>query len=375
MSQVDLDNEISKWKARQAEILPDAVRLRMDQTYASLGGITPNRHKSKSRSYLLRLMITAASIVAVCIALIGSGFVSPAMAQALKQIPAIESVFRLAGDLGLRTADEQGLTKDVDERITQDGVTLSISELVFDGARLSFVLTDEGLDGKETTFYEAWSDRTLDENGVPVPKVNVEPNHMEFLINGESVNTGYSLRAAGGHAPNSIIVGALHSAKIKAPDRFDLTVLVKYAKIDNAFEFHIPVETSTERIALTSSTVKTHDNIQFQLDRIELTPVTTRLEVIIKSPGKKDIKDVAEAIPAKYKITGFLNIEFDIVDENGVTPVSLGGSGRGEGDSFVYTSLFEPYQTHPKVLTVKPFIPAKDGKQYIPELEITVPVQ
>ena len=204
MSQVDLDNEISKWKAQQAECLPDAIRLRMDQTYESLEGITLNR-QVKRRPYLLRLMISAAALVVVCISLIGSGFVSPTMAHALKKIPTIESIFRLAGDLGLRAADEQGLTKDVNQRITHDGVTLSISELVFDGARLSFVLTDESLDSEEKTFYEVWGSRPLDENGVPVP---FEPSMIDFLINGELVNTGMSLSAAGEHAPKSIIVGA-----------------------------------------------------------------------------------------------------------------------------------------------------------------------
>lgn len=61
----------------------------------------------------------------------------PVMADSLKQIPGMDSIFRLAGDLGLRTADEKGMLTALNMETTHEGVTLEIPVIMFDGTRVS----------------------------------------------------------------------------------------------------------------------------------------------------------------------------------------------------------------------------------------------
>ncbi|MFD2877598.1 DUF4179 domain-containing protein [Paenibacillus rhizoplanae] len=48
------------------------------------------------------MIISAASVAAGLVIIISLGFISPAMAETLKQLPFLESVFNLVGDAGLQ---------------------------------------------------------------------------------------------------------------------------------------------------------------------------------------------------------------------------------------------------------------------------------
>lgn len=153
-------------------------------------------------------------------------------------------------------------------------------------------------------------------------------------------------------------------------------MVVRIAKLNQDFEFNISVKkNNTNSIVLTPAEMKTHDHIHMKIKRIELSQTTTRLVVEIRGEPGEDIREFQQKIPDKYKITGFLNIDFDLTDEQGRTPTFIGGSGSGEGNYLSYTTMFEPMEATPKTVTVKPYIRSRENKVYIPELEFTVPVQ
>lgn len=133
-----------------------SATVREDNASRSL----PTRHRKK-------VLYRTSAVVATLGLLLGSGFVSPAMASIMSQIPVIGSIFVQQGDPGLRNASEQGLTTAIGETQTIDGTSMTINEVFYDGIRLSVsyslvsqqpldwdiqLRTDITVNGKETFF-------------------------------------------------------------------------------------------------------------------------------------------------------------------------------------------------------------------------------
>ena len=74
--------------------------------------------------------------LAFCL-IIGSAFVSPAMAKVLSNIPGFNSVFEFAGDRGLKIASEKGLSDTIEQTVTDQNISLTFQDVFFDGTRLS----------------------------------------------------------------------------------------------------------------------------------------------------------------------------------------------------------------------------------------------
>lgn len=152
MSQQRLESRLTDLQEETLPELPELVHLRMEETYRiisdkdEVGLEADSEHQETLRRkrmprWVSRVMISAASVAGGLVLLISLGFISPAMAETLKQLPFMSSVFQLAGDAGLRKANEAGLTTNVEQTVTQDGMTLTVSEQMYDGSRLSLVLT------------------------------------------------------------------------------------------------------------------------------------------------------------------------------------------------------------------------------------------
>jgi hypothetical protein len=101
---------------------------------------------------------------------IGSAMVSPAMAMVASKIPVVGTFFNDVGDDGLKIAGQKGLTQVVDQTAKDNGITLTINEVFYDGTRLTLGYTQESLlplgelerpvikaDGKEINFSSGYS--------------------------------------------------------------------------------------------------------------------------------------------------------------------------------------------------------------------------
>ncbi|WP_019911377.1 DUF4179 domain-containing protein [Paenibacillus sp. HW567] len=369
MNLQQLEQELEQLKDQKDEELPELVRFRMDATYQSLNDIAALPHSAfRRRSWLRRILIAAASVAAAVMLTIGLGFISPAMAQTLKQLPFMESVFRLAGDSGLKQASVAGVTSDTVQSVTYGGVTLSVSELMYDGSRLSLVLTKKEADSGNQSFAERWNarDRQL---GIA--------NNIDFYINGELANTAWGLSSGGEAAPDSLIVTALESPGLHVPEAFNFKMVVYLADIEQSFTFEFPVIKKTlQSVVLTPEAVQTFDHINLHIKRLELSGTTIRLITEVKGAPGQDIKELQEAIPDKYKATGFLNLLFELMNERGETAVMIGANGNGQVNTLSSSTSYEPFTVMPKSVVVKPYIISGDGsKKYIPELEMTIPVE
>ncbi|WP_238649866.1 DUF4179 domain-containing protein [Paenibacillus piscarius] len=379
MSQQRLESRLADLQEETLPELPELVHLRMEETYRIISGkdeasleaaSEPQETLRRKRipRWLSRVMISAAAVAGGLVLLISLGFISPAMAETLKQLPFMSSVFQLAGDAGLRKANEAGLTTNVEQTVTLDGMTLRVSEQMYDGSRFSVVLTR--VQAKEDQKKEDWWD-LLTRRGQPAGGIN----NIEFIVNGVKVNTGYGFARGGRGAPDSIIVTALDGANLQIPDQFDLTMLVLIDGMDEKFRFEFPVSKNTlGDLVLGPGETKVHDHIHLRYTRLELSQTSTRLLTEVKGEPGADLKAIEEAIPDKYKNMGILMIGFELWDDQGKKAVLVSGGGSGEGDTFSHSMVFEPFEHRPKYVIIKSYVTLKGGDKYIPELEMTVPI-
>lgn len=354
----DLNYELKQAKdeVEEAQQLPDMIRATLDRTYELLENTPPAR---KRRRLPAALIAAVASILLI----IGSGYFSPVMAEALKNIPIIGSIFLNSGDEGLKTASRQGMTMDIDQSMTLNDTTLSITELMYDGGRISMVLTLETKEGKSKAFGSWW-----DKKGK-----NNEANTIRFYADGEELNIGYRMSRVMGEEKNSVI---LNFSPQGLPEAFDLGVVVWHVEEQEPFTFNIPVKISAaDRVSLKSEEPKIHDNIHMSIDSLTITPATMQLIVSISGKPGQDIKELNQSISDKYKIGGFINIDYEVVNEKGELAQLLGGSGYGSDGVFRNTYEYEPFPTKPKSITIRPYVPKSEDKMYIPELEFHITVE
>lgn len=354
----DLNYELEQAKdeVEEAQQLPDTIRTRLDRTYEILENTPPAR---KRRRLPAALIAAVASVLLI----IGSGYISPVMAEALKNIPIIGSIFLNSGDEGLKTASRQGMTMDIDQSVTLNKTTLSISELMYDGGRISMVLSLESKDSKSKTFGSWWDKRGK----------NNEANTIRFYADGEELNFGYGMSRVMGEEKNSVI---LTFSPQGLPDAFDLGVVVWHIEEQEPFTFNIPVKISAaDRVSIKSEEPKIHDNIHMNIDSLTITPATMQLIVSISGKPGQDLKEFEQSVPDKYKIGGFLNMDYEVVNEKGDLAQSLGGSGYGSDGVLRNTYMYEPFPTKPKSITIKPYVQNSGDKMYIPELEFHMPVE
>ncbi len=137
---------------------------------------------------------TAISVSAAAVlggVVLGSGFVSPAMADALKNVPLIGSVFQYNFDPTLKQASISGLTTEPNLSVTRDGLTLNIKEVMYDGTRLAFMIERQGMDD-DTVLSPYLPEGATNVSGETQKKVPVEQQKKGYLFMPEVTIQGKS---------------------------------------------------------------------------------------------------------------------------------------------------------------------------------------
>lgn len=360
--------DLLQLKEKPAQELPESVRMRLDETYFMLEDMPmAEPEQRKKRSWLRRSILIVSGAAAAFMLLIGSGFVSPVMAQALSQIPFLESVFKLAGDRGLQKASNEGMAVRTDQNVTHNGVTVTLSELIYDGSRLNLVLSRDKLPEENPTGGASdWIKRTT-----------LGLNNIDFYVNGSLMNTGMSVKPGGSSAPHSIIVTSLDSPGLHIPDEFELKLRVILNDQPEPFEFKLPVKKADKTTVITPDEFKDLGHIQMRIVQLKITPVTTQLETEIRGDQGQVFKEISKLFPDQYKADDFIYINFDIVDDKGNLQNAIDGNGSGETDYFRSLDSYEPFEEIPEFVMIKPYVmtPKTGEKKYIHELEFKIQVK
>lgn len=348
----------------------------VDRTMERYSKIKTRRYKS-SNSHSKRVRNTffgtSAALVMAFTLVVSTGFISPTMAASLKQVPGINSIFQIAGDLGLQTADEKGLLSKPNLSDTHDGLTLSVPEVMFDGTRVSIALERQTTDKRFTN-----------------ETVSSLINDIILTINGEEINSYAPANTSNsidpymipGKNPNSTIIqfSDLRNQGGKSfPDKFDLTLSMPVSGIKQPFKIDIPIEKNTKKnIVQTPYLKRQYEKIHYTLEKIELTPITTNITTRIELPK-----------PLKISTLPFLN--YELYDDKGNEFKQIGGKGWSatDGNVLMTDSQFEPFISPPKVITIKvykyifkegnksQFELDKEGnpiKKYFSDLEVSLPI-
>ncbi|ANF94882.1 DUF4179 domain-containing protein [Paenibacillus bovis] len=328
--------------------------------------ITPFVAKQAKKTRRFRALTVLASSAAGLLLLLGSSVASPAIASALNQIPGVSHLFQVAGDLGLKIAYQDGLYREVSTSDTQKGLTVKATTVSYDGTRVSVALERSGNGG-----YTDWSTKI---------------QNIDIMINGKSLQA-YSVgnHTAGifffpGSNTNSTIVefGDLkNQGGAPFPDQFNASLSLYIKDIQEPLKLDIPVHLNTgQNLVLSPAIQKSTASIQFKVDKLEITPITTTITTEFILP----------ATPTNPK----KNYGYELWDDRGKKIKLLYAHGWNTNElAWTTDTKFEPVQSIPRSVTIKPFtyLYKKNSNQfkvdtdgniqvkYIPKLEITIPVK
>ncbi|WP_136608097.1 DUF4179 domain-containing protein [Paenibacillus dokdonensis] len=407
MSMLNLDTEIQCEKERIDEGggMPEVIRGRLEEFYAQIESgsipVYPDslRHK-RARRFRHGAVAAGAAAIFIGVTVMASAFISPGMADALKQVPLVGSVFKLAGDLGLQTADEKGLAAALGSSDTHDGIQLRITQAAYDGTRLALALEREGSDGLRPPLYSSYVDgQNLKDDDLL--------ESLDVMINGKSAlasQDAFSMLTSGpGKDDQSIIIqysGKLIGEAQSNTDQLQVRVQASLNGIPEPFKLDTVVKKSPgEKMVLAPGIAKSNEFVRFSVDRIEMTSVTINIATTLTQIGPT--KD----LPARYRsgpilidpVTGkpktrvyLRSLHYDLVDDKGNIVNLVSGSGQTGSTTIPVkmNMLFTPFAGTPKTITVKPYylLTKADGKpvldqdgnwqkDYVPELVMVVPVK
>ncbi|TVY03194.1 DUF4179 domain-containing protein [Cohnella terricola] len=350
--------------------IPDSIREALDHTYERLSEVDlkPIRNRRRNRGIIMRAGLSVVAALIAGVLLIGSGFISPAMAKSLKQFPWINSLYEHFGDAGLIAATLNGMVKEETYSQTKSGRTVTVSDFMYDGARLS-VAVKVHVDGK-------------------LPDYAIETFSVNARVNGEegpyTFSIGATKRIDDSTAVRIISMGhsgfdGRTSEAYEFPDAFELTLKIATAPrkgVDNGiYEFTVPIEKNAPgAVELSSTEEKQYEGVTLRIEKLEITPATIQLITLLGMSANSEVEP-----PARFNGNKFLL--YALFDENGNEFKSVNGSSGvrvGEQDLFKGTQNYEGTATLPKSITIKPYagwIKGPNGERlnnYIKELEITL---
>lgn len=360
MGTFDIEKELKNLETAETEMSP-LVRSRLDETYAMLSRQRQHIGRTKS-SRLRQFALSTAAAGVLGVGLFASGFVSPVMAEALKNVPVIGSIFStIQADIGLRAAGELGLTSKVNRAVSHEDVKLEVAETLYDGNRAAYVLTVTAPNLDNGTY----------DNGKKTMKLSNAIENVFFSVDGKELNKGGYYGSAGEAHPNALVFEEVMDPTSPLPDSFNAKVTIKLDGIDHEFVLDIPFQKTTKQgIELQPDTVKTKDDLSFSVSKVSVTAVTTRLTTSIALTGADTLTRDEEKRLIKIGVAVF--------DDQGRRLPALNGDGSFDGNRLNFDHRYASTPGSSKYLTVKPFVinddfaekPKED--QYIKELETKI---
>ena len=113
----------------------------------------------------------------LCIILLGSGFVSTGMAEALSNIPLIGPIYKEFRDIAADKIERDQLTTVIEKQDSHNGLTMTVKEAAYDGGRLIVTVVYTG--DKELSLEEeivGYNYVTI--NGQPIKLAMVQQGKM-----------------------------------------------------------------------------------------------------------------------------------------------------------------------------------------------------
>ncbi|MEK3796188.1 DUF4179 domain-containing protein [Paenibacillus sp. FSL R7-0204] len=303
--------------------------------------------ETRGGNKLLKKTLAAASIaVVIGLGTITAGFISPVWADTLSQLPVFSSIFKHTDNPGLKLAAEQGLTTSPNMSVTKDGVTLSVTEVFYDGIQLAIGferagVTDERVLAEITNFKTDEFDQST-KGLLGLPEVTLE--------SGESLGFGSSSTGDVQGQPNTLLLEMRELWNTSAlGDEFKVNIRVPVAQIAEPFEFQVTVKKLAEGIInLTPGQGASKDSFYYKVKSLDITPAAMRM--IITSEGE------VPASPEQTGEYGPTEVFYELVDDAGNVATSAQGYAlRKAVQHPIVDSLYNIFPQPPKTITVRPY--------------------
>lgn len=343
-----IEDKLEAW-GNEKEMVPEFFSKGIDDALKSL----PDLHKVQSKPKKTRKVakIFVASAAALAFGIIGSGFVSPTMAKVLAEVPIVGSIFADSSDSTLKLVEQKGLSSALNETVTDNGVSLTITEAFFGGGRLAIGYTIE------TDNVDIQSN--LKESDIPL-HFQAQLDHKRFTYLAD-----FEQSMQNGVFRGIIDMGIGLESELSENPTLQLNV-DEISGIKGSWNFSIPV--SNKNLAEAAATFKpmvttTWDQAIFVIEKAEFTPAQSQV-VIDRTMPREDID----------------NYSYAIYDENGTSLGFAGGSGsriidKGNGlVNFKDTILLPGREETPKGLIIE--VRNNNGKMFDESMikEVEVPL-
>lgn len=308
-----------KWPDLKREM--DKISVPMDKLDSI---ITNTIHENRVKKSKKKIALYSLSAAVIGFGLfIGSASISPAMAKVASHIPIIGTFFNDVDDEGLRIVGQKGLTQVVDQTSKDNGITLTMNEVFYDGTRLTFGYTQESL------FAIGELER---------PTIEVNGKEINF-------SAGYS---------GEFITPQKYKGMIdidpteELPEEFEIKIRIDaVGLIPGKWEFEFPVKQSNEVTVIRPHEVKMIEQAEVQITSLKLGPAGTDLAVNITMDEENNRLD-------PYML------EFYMIDEKGNVLDFVSQSGHGDTENGkVVTNLdilYTPLDEETKKVRIIPSI-------------------
>ncbi|MGQ8874699.1 DUF4179 domain-containing protein [Paenibacillus sp. TSA_86.1] len=344
----NLDQKL-KEQAKERPAMSEIVRNRIDATLDSLPESASQMNMESFQAHPSRRVhkgLRRTAGVAVAAGVLGltvfaSGFVSPAMADSLRSIPLVGSLFSsIEADIGLRTAGNEGLTTPVNSSFTYQDVKFKVLETVYDGTRAAFLVHVTAPNLNQGMY----------DNGKDIVKLSSGVENVFFDVNGSRPDSGLFYSSAGANEPDTLlfeqVIPADHTGAI--PDQFEAKVKLTLQGIDHEFELTVPfTKSTTDTHNIQPNSTIENDLYTVTLNKAEVTPITTRLITSIALKGSETL--------SKKEEKQLRDIRFAVYDDQGLQLTALSGEGMYEANQLNWESIYATTAKDLKYLVVKPF--------------------
>ncbi|MDK8193893.1 DUF4179 domain-containing protein [Paenibacillus sp. UMB7766-LJ446] len=336
-----------KEQAKERPVMSELVRNRIDATLESLSESSHTlktehaKHPSRLQKGLRRTAAATIAAGVLGVTVFASGFVSPAMADSLRNIPLVGSLFSsIEADMGLKTAGNEGLTTMVNSKVAYQDVKLEVLETVYDGTRAAFLVQFTAPNLNQGEY----------DNGKDIVKLSNGIDNVFFNVNGARQDTGLFYSSIGETQPNTLLFEQVIPSEQNSafPDQFDAEIKLTLQGIDHEFKLNIPFTKSTDDIQYVQpDTTISNSLYTAAVTEAKVTPITTRISTIISLNNKSTLTAQDEE--------QLRHIGFAIFDDQGRQLTALSGEGLYEGNQLRSERIYATTSKHLKYLIVKPF--------------------
>ncbi|MGE6599807.1 DUF4179 domain-containing protein [Bacillus proteolyticus] len=304
------------------------------------------KKKIKAGSTTKRSILVACGL---CLSLLGSGFVSTGMAEALSNVPLIGPIYKEFRDIASDKIEHDQLTTVIDKQDSKNGVTMTVKEAAYDGNRLIV-----------TVVYTGQKELSMEEEKAGISYITINGQQEVKPASGSTGQDDVNSKTIIEHHEFTFSkyneYGDNIEIEVHGEDLFGYEGKLKVAfpleKIKgDVLEFYPEVTTQTvdEVYTLTA-------------DKVTFSPLSTRIDLTMDYPAEMDKND------------SWPWFHISVVDDNGhVYELQEGMAFGNYGHHMVLT--LPPMDTIPKSFTLKPSRTNSEGfSEEIKELELVVPL-